>query len=63
MKCIQYTDKLDMTVARIADDDAHAAVKAGAARYIPRHVWKDKVRDLGKNVAAMIAARDARRAA
>ncbi len=58
MKCIHYYNP-ENRIVRVDDEAAHAAVKAGAARYVSRHVWKDKIRDLGKNVAAMIAARDA----
>ena len=50
MKCIHYYMP-DNRIARVSDDEAHAAVKAGRARYVPRRVWKEKVRDVNKLAA------------
>lgn len=44
MLCIHFYMP-DNRIVRIKDEDAHCAVKTGKARYIPRRVWKEKVRD------------------
>ena len=51
MKCIHFYNP-DNRIERVSDDEAHAAVKSGRARYVPRHVWKAKVRDLNRIVAS-----------
>lgn len=44
MKCIQtYPPNSD--IQRVTDDKAYIEVHAGRAMYIPRRVWKEKVRD------------------
>lgn len=50
MKCI-HNYMPDNRVQRISDEEAHAAVKSGKARYVPKRVWKEKVRDLMKVAA------------
>ena len=51
MKCIHFYNP-DNRVERLSDDEARAHVKSGRARYVPRHVWKAKVRDLDRTVAS-----------
>lgn len=41
----------DNRVERVEDDEARKAVKSGKARYVPKRVWKEKVRDLTRNAA------------
>lgn len=50
MKCIHYYMP-DNRVARVGDEDAKVAVGSGKARYVPKSVWKQKVRDFVKNTA------------
>lgn len=40
MKCIKFYRQNGGHVARVADDEAHAAVKSGRAIYAPKHWWK-----------------------
>lgn len=43
MKCIKYTDG---KVTRVTDSVAESIVNKGKAIYIPKSIWKDKVRDI-----------------
>lgn len=43
MKCIKYSGTA--RIERVENDEAHAAVKAGKAQYVPKNVWKREVRD------------------
>lgn len=44
MKCIHFYMP-DNRVLRVSDDEAHAAVKSGKARYVAKHVWKKATRE------------------
>ena len=45
MLCVHFYMP-DNRIVRIKDEEAHRAVKSGKARYVPRRVWKEKVRDV-----------------
>lgn len=51
MKCIHFYNPKN-SIERVTDEAAHAAVRSGKARYIPRHVWKQQVRDIAKASAS-----------
>lgn len=40
-KCIAYPRNI---IARVSDEKAHAEVRAGRARYCPKHWWKVALR-------------------
>ena len=45
MKCIKFTDG---KIVRVANSKAESFVNKGEATYIPKSVWKEQVRDKGK---------------
>ena len=50
MKCIQYYPKNSALgrverIERVSDAEADAAVSSGAAFYVSRSIWKQKVRN------------------
>ena len=53
MKCIKYTDG---KITRVMDSIAESIVNKGKAIYIPKSIWKNKVRDI--QVAKVVDATD-----
>lgn len=51
MKCIHFYNPVNR-IARVSDEEAYAAVKAGKAHYVAKSFWKKKVRDIGNAAAA-----------
>ena len=45
MKCIQSISD-DSRILRVSDSHAVESVKTGNFRYVPKSLWKEKVRDV-----------------
>lgn len=44
MKCIKFTASVTLRsgeISRVTDEEAHAAVKAGVAKYVSKTEWKN----------------------
>lgn len=45
MKCIQYYRPFGGQIKRVTDDVAKEAIAKNEAMYVPKKLWKEKVRD------------------
>lgn len=59
MKCIQY-NKPNNSILRVSDETADAAVRSGAARYISKKEWKEKIRNPARTEAWMATLKTSR---